>query len=156
MKLELREMVLNKSQQWVDVFNKIDGCVLSQPQEDRVLIASPVPVPWNDYLKPQYNESKNKIGYIMPKQTCVGLYIDFPKNTLTYEDVYEVINHKNILEYIPSGQRASQKRSWWRFNSGDGFDSINVVLHADCLAEYDVDREELKQLLSHIVKLSKF
>ncbi|WP_249869119.1 hypothetical protein [Oceanobacillus saliphilus] len=155
MENSLDKIIQNKLEQVITVFDEIQGCSIQRLKNDKLLIASPTPVPWSEGLKPQYNESIFKIGYIMPKKTCLGLYIDFPVDTLTYKEVSQIIDSNNQLYYASQEERVRSRRSWWRYRTGEHFNSIHLVLHLDRLLEYDFDRKELRYLFNKIVVLGK-
>lgn len=150
----MNTMVNNKLQELLDVFKGSSSCKIEPNRGDRLLIASKKSVPWAAEFKKQYGEFDNKIGYISPKKTCLALYIDFPKNLLTLDEVSNIVNPNNSLLYVPSGQHAPKNLSWWRFRTA-GFDSIDMVIRKNELQSYNFHRNEFIELVRTIVDVHK-
>lgn len=151
----MNEAVHEKLQEIVDIFNTFPGCKVEPDQGDRLLIASNKPVSWAKSLKKQYGESDYKIGYIDPKKTTLGLYIDFPKNSFKFEEVSEIINSNDKLLFIPIEERAPSSKSWWRYRTDNHFDSIHIVLHKGELITYNVQNESWRQLIYEIIDFQR-
>ena len=139
----------------LEVFNSLPNCRIETNVDDRLLIASNKPVPWNDALEKSDAESSHKIGYITPHKAALGLYIDFPHNYLDIDKVEEIIDPEITLTYYEPGTKASTVKSWWRFRSDEKFDSIHLVLRKTELALYDFKREEWIHLMEEITSVHK-
>src|SRR5690606_21569994 len=143
-------MVEQKMNEMTEVFNSLPNCRIEKNVDDRLLIASDKPVPWSDALEKSDAESTHKIGSITPHKSALGLYIDFPHNSLDIDRVEEIIDPEETLSYYEPGTKASTVKSWWRFRSDEKFDSIHLVLRKTELELYDFKREEWVQLMKEI------
>lgn len=152
--MDTNKLVNTKLQELIEVFNEFSSCTIEPNRGERLLIASNKPVQWASKLKKQYGESEYKIGYIDPKKTCLGLYIDFPQGFLNFDEVSKVVNPDNCLLYAPPEQKAPTSKSWWRFRTED-FDSIHMVIRNNELHSYTFKKIEWIELLRKIVDVHK-
>ena len=146
----MNKTVEQKMSEMLEVFNSLPNCRIETNVDDRLLIASNKPVPWNDAFEKSDAESSHKIGYITPHKAALGLYIDFPHNYLDIDRVEEIIDPEETLTYYEPGTKASTVKSWWRFRSDEKFDSIHLVLRKTELELYDFKREEWIRLMEEI------
>lgn len=147
------QLVAKEIERWTNLFEEIEGCqpLETEFEHNRILIASPNPVPWHDGLKPQYREADYKIGYLFSQKRGIRLDIDFPIMTLTKEYIRKMIDPNEKLNYSPSAERAPTTRSYWRFTSGDMFDTLTLVIPKPHLAVIDTTLPTIRQLFKEIV-----
>ncbi|WP_099363606.1 hypothetical protein [Fredinandcohnia onubensis] len=149
----MKQLVTEELKRWTKLFEEIDGCqpLENRFEDDRILIASPTPVPWHESLKPQYNEANNKIGYLFPQKRGIRLDIDFPSGTLTKEYIREMIDPNKQLLYSPPTEKATTTKTYWRFKSNDMFDTLTLVVRESDLGTIDINLPTIKQLFNEII-----
>ncbi|WP_096154056.1 hypothetical protein [Bacillus sp. FJAT-45066] len=149
----MEKLVTTEFRRWMKLFEDIDGCkpIDTEFKDDRILIASSNPVPWQEGLKPQYNEPNNKIGYLFPQKRGIRLDIDFPSRTLTKEYIKEIIDPNEELSYSPSTEKASTTKTYWRFKSGEMFDTLTLVIRKPHLGVIDTTLPTIRELFTTIV-----
>lgn len=152
--MTVKEEIQKQLNDLTTIFESIEGCELIHLKEDRILIASKRPVRWAQELKPQYGESEYKIGYIMPKKTCLGIYIDFPKGEILKDEISTVVSPDEQIQYVSQTEKSPGRTSWWRYRTAENFNSLHMVIHADCLVEYEMQRAEVQRLFQQIVQRS--
>lgn len=150
MNCKVNKVVEKKVSEMLEVFNSLPNCRIEKSEGDRLLIASHKPVPWSDAIEKQDAESAHKIGYITPHKAALGLYIDFPHDSLDVERVETIINPEATLDYYEPGTKTTNVKSWWRFRSDEKFDSIHLVLRKTELELYDFKRDDWIELMEEI------
>lgn len=149
----MEHLVTDEINRWTKLFEEIDGCqpLFKQFKDERILIASPNPVPWHESLKPQYNESKYKIGYLFSQKSGIRLDIDSPNGILTKEYIGAIIDPNEQLLYSPQTERAPTTKTYWRFKSDDMFDTLTLVIREPQLGVIDTSLPTIRQLFKEIV-----
>ncbi|WP_240374126.1 hypothetical protein [Bacillus piscicola] len=147
--------VKEEFKRWADFFDSLDHCYMSDPkpknQDGRLKITSVTKVPWSESLKPQYNEDPDKIGYLFPQKKGIKLAIDFLPRDVAADDVYRFMKPYPHIKETPADQRASGSMSWWRYNTGDDFNTLELVIRNHEIGTIKLDNEETRHFFQQIV-----
>ncbi|MGD6831854.1 hypothetical protein ACQCT5_06800 [Sutcliffiella halmapala] len=141
---------------WKEIFQGIEDCRVIENgfKDNRLLIASINNVPWDSSLKPQYNESPKKIGYLFKQNSGIKLAIDFPIETITKELIQRTIFQTDEIPYSPLIERAPGRSSYWRYKSSDNFNTLILVIRNPHLSTIKISNEEIINLLQEIISLA--
>lgn len=151
----LEILIAREYERWTSFFKSLDNCICDyvKPQgseKKRLLIASLTEVPWSESLKPQYNESENKIGYFKQYEKGIRLDIDFLDDYISKEDVFNFMHPYSHIEHIKSG-RAPSNRSWWRYVEGDSFNTLQLVVRNDDLGTINIDNDQSREFFQKVI-----
>ncbi|MGD7055224.1 hypothetical protein [Sutcliffiella horikoshii] len=156
----LKQNIIKEERKWVNLFKRINGCEIINPgiKDGRLMISNLKPVPWHKGLKPQYNEAKTKIGYMVKQQSGFRLDIDFPHGSIGTDEIRSIVKTistaTGFME-IQQGQRASTIKSYWRFKTSKEFDTITLVIRNHHLGSINTTSPNLHIFLQKIVDLAK-